>query len=173
MSVKDFLNVGRIVGTRGLQGELKIQVFCDTPQIFCEIPNLYFYAEDNKKNKINILKRRIFKNIVLMKIDGIQEIAECKSLIGENIYAYKEEISLPANRYFIEDIIGIDVVDADTFEKYGKLSDIIQTGANDVYCVKDDTSKEYLLPAVKDIIVDINLDKNILFVRPIEGIFYA
>lgn len=168
MSSKQFLEVGQVIGTRGILGEIKVKSFCDTPEVFCQIPRLYFYFG---KEIINVLNKRVFKKIVLMKINGVQKIEDCTNLIGRYIYADRQDVNLPKSRYFIDDIIGIDVIDTDTQINYGKVFDVIKTGANDVYCIRGRDSKEYLLPAVNEIITDINIDKNILFVRPIKGIF--
>lgn len=168
MSVRQFLEVGQIVGTRGISGEMKVKSFCDSPQAFCEIPKFYFSPGGKQ---IQISTKRAFRSIVLITIDGIRKIEDCMELINMYIYADKKEISLPKNRYFVDDVIGMNVVDADTRVNYGKVCNVIKTGANDVYCVRGDDSKEYMLPAVDEFVISININKNILLIRPIKGMF--
>lgn len=168
MSLKQFLEVGQIVGTRGVSGEMKVKPFCDSPRAFCEIPRFYFLPEGKQ---IDISTKRVFKSAVLITIDGVRKIEDCMGLINRYIYADKKDINLPKNRYFVDDVLGMNVVDADTKMDYGKVYDVIKTGANDVYCIRGDGSGEYMLPAVDEFIININISKNILLVRPIKGMF--
>ena len=170
IGLQKYLKIGRIVGTRGLYGELKVVSFCDTPEFFCSIKNLYFYNEF-KSEKLDILNKRIFKNLVLLKLNEVDSIEKGQKLIGREIYMNKYEIKIPKDRYFVSDILGMEVIDANNNVRYGKIFNVIQNGFHDVYCIKDDKSKEYYLPAVKEMITSINLENNTMLVSPIKGIF--
>ena len=78
---------------------------------------------------------------------------------------------MPEGKFFIQDVIGLEVTDADTGRRYGTLTDVLKTGANDVYTVRDSAGKEFLLPVIPDVVVDTDLEAGRLLVRPIKGIF--
>ncbi len=169
MNSKKYLKVGKIVGTRGIAGEVKVKHYCDTAEAFCDIENFYFSPE--KVNRLNIITKRIFKNLILIKIDKINAICDAEKLVGNDVYAFKDDITLPDGRYFVDDILGMDVIDSNNGISYGKIYDIMQNGAHDVYCIRDTLCNEYFLPAVNEMIDRIDTQKNIVFVRPVKGIF--
>jgi 16S rRNA processing protein RimM len=77
---------------------------------------------------------------------------------------------LPEGRYFISDLLGVEVFDADTNERLGEITDVSQTGANDVWHIKRD-GKEYLIPAIDDVLISVDIDNNTAVIRPLKGIF--
>lgn len=162
-----FLKVGKIVGTRGIRGELKVKPFCDSPHDFCEIDKVYF----GDMSSLNMLSRRVFKGLVLIRLDGIDSVDSAGKFVGRDLFASKDNILLPEGRYFIEDIIGMDVIDAKDGTFYGKIINILQNGAHDVYIVKKDDSRECFLPAVKEMVKKIDIDRRVIVVDPIKGIF--
>lgn len=170
MDSENFLKVGTIVGTRGLLGEMKVKHFCDSADVFCDIANLFF--DPNGLSSLVLLNKRIFKDFVLIKLDGVSDVETAKKLVGRNLFSHKDCIPINENSYFVSDIISMDVIDINSGKNYGKVCDVVQNGAHDVYCIKNSsTSKTYLLPAVKEMIKSINLNKNIILVQPIKGIF--
>jgi 16S rRNA processing protein RimM len=166
---KKYLKVGQIVGTRGIAGEMKLRHFCDTAEVFCQIKSLYFSPFGN--GVLSVTNIRIFKNSILLRFDDVNTIDEAKLFIGKDIYSCKCDVPLPKGRYFIEDILGMDVIDVNSNNSYGKIFNIIQNGAHDVYCVKNTENKEYFLPAVGDMINRIDINNGIVLVSPIKGIF--
>lgn len=92
-------------------------------------------------------------------------------LRGKILYINRSDVPLPEGRYFIQDVIGLEVLDEDTGRHYGKLTDVIKTGANDVYQVTDESGKNYLLPVIEQVILRTDLETGRLFIRPIRGIF--
>lgn len=166
--MNEYLKVGKIIGNRGLKGELKIKSFCDSLEDFCKIKNLYL-SPDNLLPSVEYF--HVYKNLVLIKIHSVNNVEESMDLIGKNLYAKRKDIPLEDGRYFIEDIIGLEVFDIDTQEVYGSVINIIKTGANDVYCIKDHLDREYFLPVIKDIVIRIDLINKKIWIRPIKGIF--
>ncbi|MBR1822636.1 MAG: 16S rRNA processing protein RimM, partial [Ruminococcus sp.] len=83
---------------------------------------------------------------------------------------HRDDLELDDDTYFIQDLIGMEVRDADSGQVYGRLDDVMQTGANDVYVIKGD-DKEYLVPAIADVIVSTDLENDIMTIRPLDGLF--
>lgn len=165
---KLYLEVGKIVSTRGLDGELKVESWCDSPEVIGKIENLYF---DNGEKGIKVKSSRVHKNMILLHIDGVDSIEVAEKIRGKIIYAHRDDIPKENESYFIQDLLGAEVIDADTGIKYGKIKDVFPTGANDVYTVEGINGKLYYVPVVEGIVVRVDVEKEKIFVRPIEGIF--
>ena len=165
---KKYLEIGRIVGTRGLQGELKVEPWCDSPEVICEIKKLYI---NSGETSINVKSCRAHKNMALVKVDGVNSIDEANKLRGKVLYAERCDIPKEDDSYFIQDLLGMSVVDIDSQREYGKIKEVFSTGANDVYTVKTNEGKLCYVPVIKDVVIDINLQEDKILIRPIEGIF--
>ena len=96
---------------------------------------------------------------------------EADALRGRILYLDRADVKLPKGRYFVQDMIGLTVMDADTGKRYGSLTEVMPTGANDVYQVTGEDKVNYLVPAIPDVIVDVDIDGGTLKIRPIRGIF--
>ena len=116
---------------------------------------------------------RIFwhKSLLLLKLEGIDTVEEADALRGRILYLDRADVKLPKGRYFVQDMIGLTVMDADTGKRYGSLTEVMPTGANDVYQVTGEDKVNYLVPAIPDVIVDVDIDGGTLKIRPIRGIF--
>ncbi|WP_427338594.1 ribosome maturation factor RimM [Caloranaerobacter sp. DY30410] len=159
----DFIKVGKIINTHGIKGELKIFPLTDDMTRFEELE--YVYIE---KRKIEIEDVWYKKNFVMLKFKGFDNINDVLCFKGKYVYIDKENaIELPEDTYFIFQIIGLNVYLKDG-KFLGKIKDIIQTGSNDVYVVRDN-SREYLIPAIKEVIKEINLDDKKMIIDPLEG----
>lgn len=165
--LKQYLEIGKIVGTHGVRGELRAECWCDSPQFFAGFKKLYF---DEGREKIDVVSRP-HKNIALVKIKGVDTVEQADLLRGKVLYVNRKDIKLPKGTNFIQDIIGLEVVDADTDEVYGKVTDVIKTGANDVYEVKDSGGKAYYVPVIKDVVIETSPQKGKVFLKPMKGIF--
>ncbi len=91
-------------------------------------------------------------------------------MLGKVIYINRSDLRLEDDSYLITDLIGCDVFDADSGEALGKVSDVSKTGANDVWHILKE-GKEYLIPAIPDVIIDVSIDENKVIIRPLKGIF--
>ena len=166
MPQKPYLEAGQIVGTHGVRGEVRVQPWCDSPQQFATFKKLYWDAEG--KNPVKV-KGRPHKNIALVVLDGVDTVEAAQVLRGKMLYVDRRDLKLPKGRYLVQDLIGLTVVDADTGETYGTLTDVSQTGANAVYHMATDKG-EILIPAIPDVVVEINLKKDVLRLRPMKGL---
>lgn len=166
---KKYLEAGRIVGTHGLAGEVKVQSWCDSNEVLAGFGT--FYLDSEGRQGLEVKSARMHKNIVLVKLSEVDTVEQAELLRGRVLYIDRNDLRLPEGTYFVQDLVGIRVFDADSGEKYGVLSDVSFTGANDVYHVAGEDGKEYLLPAVEEMIISVDLEENIMKVRPIKGIF--
>lgn len=166
--VQKYLEVGKIVGTRGLNGEIKIKVLCDSPELFCRIQKFYL---DCGNKILDISSMRIYNLMVLAFIEGVNTINEVEGFVGKYIYSDRVDMPIDETRYFIKDLIGLMVIDKDTGHEYGCICDVFSTGSNDVYVVKSHNKKQYMIPAIDSVVTDIQIDKGKIFICPIEGIF--
>lgn len=166
-----YLEVGKIVGCRGLKGELKIHHYCDNPDAFLSLGNLYLRSNDDTYHVLNLDYAKEFKSKILLKSTVVNNLDEAQLLVGQILYSEESCIPMNEGKYFIKDVIGLEAIDIDTGLPYGVLTDVITTGANDVYVINDGSSKEALLPAVKEVVKKIDLPNKKLWVCPIKGIF--
>lgn len=166
--MKRYLEIGKITGTRGLNGEIKVEPWCDSPEILAGFKVVYL-KENNQALKIACA--RVHKSMVIMSIDGINTIDEAEKLKNKIINIDRSDLKLEKGQYFIQDLIGLEVIDIDSGLVYGELTDVFKTGANDVYQVTGTDKKNYLVPVIPDIVKEVNLDASQIKIRPIKGIF--
>ena len=156
---KEIFNIGKIVNTHGVRGEVKVLPLTDDMKRFDDLNEVSIGG----KNYI-IENRKYQKDRVILKLEGIDSIEETAKNRNKYIeIERKDVVELPDDTYFISDIIGCRVIDTDEFE-YGKVFDVIQTKNNDVYWVKG--KKEILIPVLKEIVTDINVDDGVITIRP-------
>ena len=106
-----------------------------------------------------------------MKIKGIDTIEQADSLRNKVLYMNRDDVELEEGAYFIQDLIGLDVIDNDTGERLGSLDDVSETGANDVYHVKTDDGRVFLIPVIPDVIRDISLEQGTVRIFRMKGLF--
>jgi 16S rRNA processing protein RimM len=168
--IKEFLAVGQIVGTHGVRGEMRVNPWADSPDFLKQFKTLYYDAEG--KESVKVISARSHGNIVLMKLDGIDTVESASAMRNKRLYMRRADAKLDDGVYFIEELIGCEVFDADDENKrYGKISDVSETGANDVWHIKADDGKEYLIPAVPSFVIETDVEKNRVLIRPMKGIF--
>lgn len=162
---KEYLEAGKIVNTHGIKGEVKIMPYTDVPELLCEFDRLFL-----DRKEIFIERSRVAKNMVIAKLEDIDTPEQAEKLRNKILYMHRDDLELDDDTYFIQDLIGVEVKDADTGVVYGKITDVMQTGANDVYVIKGN-SKEYLVPAIADVVVSTDIDSNSMTIRPLDGLF--
>lgn len=165
---KQYLDTGKIVGTHGIKGEVRIEPWCDSPQFLSEFKKLYL---DDKGETFIEVKSRPHKNITLAKIKGVETVEQAEKFRGKVVYINRDDIILEDGVNFVQDLIGLEVKDADNSTVYGKITDVLRTGANDVYEITDSNNKKYLAPVIDEVIVERNIDNGYVLIRPMKGIF--
>lgn len=164
---KQYLEAGKIVTTHGIKGEIKIMPYTDYPELLCEFDRLFL---GKNHEEISIERSRVFKNMVIAKLEGYDTPEAAEKLRNKILYMHRDDLELDEDTYFIQDLIGIEVSDADSGFIYGKITDVMQTGANDVYVVQG-KDREYLVPAIPEVVVTTDIDESTMTIRPLEGLF--
>lgn len=168
--MEDLLRVGVIANTHGIRGEVKVYPTTEDNNRFLELKKVVLDTGKEKKN-LEIQSVRFFKNMVILKFKGWDNINDVEKYKGRDLYVTREDaIPLEEGEYYIADLIGLEVWE-ENGGKIGILEDVMQTGANDVYVVKmDKTGNELLLPVIPDCVLDINLDEGRVMVHIMEGL---
>lgn len=168
---KEYLEIGKIVNIHGLRGDVKVMPWCDDPELLCEFDRLFI---DRDKKEIGVEDARVFKNTVIMRFAGCSTAEDAEKLRNKILYMHRDDLELEEGVYFIQDLIGLSVVDADSGMVYGTLKDVSQTGANDVYEVFDEENKKtYWIPAIPDVVIETDIDGGVMKIRPLEGLLDA
>ena len=164
------LRVGVIANTHGLKGEVKVFPTTDDPKRFKTLKEVILDTGKEKRN-LTVQSVRFFKNLVIVKFKEYNNINDIEKYKGKDLLVTRENaVPLEEGEYFIADLLNLDVYD-DTGVRLGFLEDVLQTGANDVYIVKnEETKKEILLPAIDECILDINIDEGRITVHLMEGL---
>ena len=167
--MEDFFQVGVISYTHGIGGEVKVFPTTDDAARFKKLKEVIL---DTGKERLtlHIVQVRFFKQMVILKFREFQNINEVERFRGKSLYvSRKNAVKLQKDEYFIADIIGIRVY-TEEGEDLGVLSDVIQTGANDVYTVKKEGERELLIPAIKDCIRQVDVEAGRMTVRLLPGL---
>ena len=167
-SENKYLECGKIINTHGIKGAVKLESWCDSPETLADLEYIFFKVNGGFVEK-RVLSTSIFKRHVIAYIEGINDIDAAAALKETVIYADRDDIPLEDGDYFISDLIGLPVIDADSREEYGKITEVFNTGASDIYTVAT-ANGEKMIPAVPEFIIEIDLERGV-FVKPIEGMF--
>ena len=168
MSKKKIFSIGKVVGVRGLEGELKVEAWSDSLESFLEIKKLYL---DPNSLPLEIESKRIHKSQVLIKLKSVANRSDAERFRGKTLYAYREDIPLEDDAYFIEELKGCRVLKAGEDYLYGTLVDVLKTGSNDIYVVKGSNNKEYLVPIIDGTVSKIDIENESIYINPIKGVF--
>ena len=167
--MQKYFEVGQIVNTFGIKGLVKVKAFTDELERFEELKKVYVCKKD-KLEEIEIEEVKYHKDMVLLKIKGIENMEDAEKLKGLYLKIDRKDAKkLPEGTYFIADLIGLNVY-SDENELLGKLEDIFNSGANDVYVVKDEKGKQILLPGIPDVIKEIDLEQEKIVVHLLKGL---
>ncbi len=161
MNDKMFVPAGRIVNTHGVQGEVKIEVWLDSPKFMKKFKRLFVGEKE-----FEILSGKEHKGFFIARLKGVDDINAAMPLKGKDVQVLKEDAKLPKGSFFIQDILGAKVTDEDG-NPIGVLKDVMETPASLIYVVQGDT--EHLIPAVPEFIKETDAENGIIKVRLIEG----
>ena len=167
--MEQYLRVGVISSTHGLKGEVKVFPTTDDPERFRKLKKVYLdTGKDYMPLKVTGIK--FFKNQVILKFQEFQDNNEIEKYRGKDLLIDREQaVPLAENENFIVDLIDMDVYDEEE-KRLGTLTDVLQTGANDVYVIETDEGKEILLPAIPSCILDVDVEAAKMIVRIPEGL---
>ncbi|TAK05502.1 MAG: 16S rRNA processing protein RimM [Candidatus Manganitrophaceae bacterium] len=163
------ITIGTILKTVGLQGELKVSPLTHSPQRFDRLQDVTIKTKEGQPQQYRIERVRYAFPFVYIKLAGISSLEEAQLLAGGALLIPDEErMPLPKGSYYHFEIEGLDVF-LENGTRLGKLEQILETGSNDVYVVKQD-GKEYLIPALASVVKEINLKEGRMIIRPLQGL---
>lgn len=165
---KQFLEVGEVVAIHGLRGDLRLYPWCDPGDIE---RSARMYLDENGAEEYRVSYAKPHKNVYLVKLKGVDDPESARKFIGKVLYMNRNDIPMKKGDYFIQDIIGIKVVDSANGTIYGEISDVSPTGANDIYCVRSTDGKETWIPAIPQVIDSVDIDGGVLKITPMKGLF--
>ena len=163
---KQFLEAGKIVNTHGVTGEIKVQPWCDSPEVLTDFDTLYLSPTE----PVQVKKAYVHKNCVVMRLAGVDTCEAAEALKNRILYLNRDDVELPEDLVFIQDILGLTVFDTRTGETIGTLRDVNQGAGHDLYIIRRDGKPDALIPACKPFLKNIDLEKGIITVETIEGL---
>lgn len=167
--MENLLRVGVITSPHGVRGEVKVYPTTDDMNRFKTLKKVFLDLSGEQKT-LEIEHVKFFKNMVILKFKGIDTINEVETWRQKDLLITRDQaVTLKPDENFIVDLIGLKVV-TDEGDTLGVMTDVIQTGANDVYCVQTESKKEFLLPAIKDCILKVDLEKQEMLVHILDGL---
>jgi 16S rRNA processing protein RimM len=167
--MKKYLKAGTITQPFGIKGETKVYPHTDDPAIFKKIKKV-FMEKNGSYEEYELESTRMALPLVILKLKGIDTPEDIRAYRQRDIYILREDASpLAEGEYYFADIIGMEVED-DTGVNRGKITDILQTGANDVYEITAEDGTSFLLPAIKDCIIKVDTEENKMLIHILEGL---
>ena len=161
MDKKQYIEAGRIVNTHGIAGEVKIEVWLDSPQFMKRFKTLY-----SGDDKLSVTSSRVHKGFLIARLEGVDDVNAAMALKGTDVYIDRRDAHLPKGTFFVSDIIGAEVID-EAGSSVGKLVDVMETPASNIYVVKGE--QEHLIPAVPEFILSTDAENGVIKVHLIEG----
>lgn len=166
MSDADYLVIGQVVGVRGLSGELKVRIESDDPERFYALEWAYLGDE---RRRMRVESVRLFKGAALVRLEGVSDRTAAEAYRGQYMrVAAEDALPLEEGEYYVHQIEGLQVR-SDLGEELGHVHEVLVTGANDVYVVRG-AHGELLLPAIKEVILGVDLEQGVLTVHLLEGL---
>ena len=167
--MEDFLKVGVITTTHGVRGEVKVYPTTDEPERFLKLDHVLLDTGKEFRD-LEIKNVRFFKNLVILKFKGIDNINDIEKYKGHDLWIPREEgQELDEDEYYIADLLGLRVI-LDDGTEFGTLKNVMETGANDVYIIDTNAHGEVLVPAIRECIQDIDLEKNTMTIHLMKGL---
>jgi 16S rRNA processing protein RimM len=164
-----YLAIGRIVRAHGIRGELSVTVLTDYPERFEQTERVYIGSE-HEADPYQVTGYRWHKANVLLSVAGVEDRNAAERLVGQFVQIPREEaMELPAGSYYLFQLIGLDVI-TEAGERLGVVREIIETGANDVYVVRDDAERDILLPAIPQVVLNVDLEQGQMLVHLLDGL---
>jgi len=165
--LKQYLEVGRIVGTHGVRGEMRVECWANSPEFLSGFKRMYL---DEGKTELSVACRP-HKNITLMRVKGVGSIEDADLMRGKILYIDRDEVELDEGEHFVQDIIGLKVTDCETSQVYGTVKDVLKTGSNDVYEMQAPDGKLYYIPVIPDVIDRLDFDGGAAYIHRMKGLF--
>ena len=168
--MEEYLQVGIISSTHGVRGEVKVFPTTDDVRRFKKLKDVLLEQKNGEKLTLQISQVKFFKQFAIIKFQGYDSLNEVEHFRGLSLYVTRADaVKLEKDEYFIADLIGLTVFD-ESDAKIGELTDVMETGANDVYVIKRTDGSELLLPAIKQCILSVSVEERKMRVHVLEGL---
>lgn len=167
----NLIAVGRIIGTHGIRGQLRLHSYSGNLESLKVADHALLVGTDGNHKAVRIKRAAQHSGKILLTLDGYDTINQVTTLVGSELLLTRDQLPVPAaDEYYWQDLLGLTVV-TDSGELLGVLTDIMETGANDVYLVRNSqTGREYLLPAIASVISNVDLQAGRMSITPLEGL---
>ena len=166
---QEFIIIGKVVSTQGNKGEVNVLPLTDSIDRFKNLDNVFLRSKKSQ-TILNVEKIRKRKDTVILKLKDIENIEEAKMIVGSFLEVErKNAVKLPKETYFIFEIIGLEVYDENNIF-LGKVENVISTGSNDVYVVKSKDKEELFIPAIREVVNNVNLEKKRITIKMLDGL---
>lgn len=166
MTLKPYLECGKIINTHGVYGAVKLESWCDSPAVLAALKTLW-YKTGGGMAPLKLRRASVFKQFVIAEIEGVNDVDAAVTLKNTVVYAAREDLD-PGDGHFVADLIGLPILDAASGERLGVLREVISRSTQDIYVV-DTPAGERMIPAVAEFIRGIDLSRGVL-VAPIPGL---
>lgn len=166
--MKQYLEIGKVNNTHALKGEIKLSLWCDDIDYIKQLKTVYLDSEGKKA--LTLVSARAQKNIGILKFAEITTVEQAQELKNKILYCNRDDAEIGENAHYLADIIGCYVVDIDTEEEYGKIVDVMNHGSCDIYDIES-WGRHTLIPAIPDIIKEINTEYQVIRIKPMKGLF--
>jgi 16S rRNA processing protein RimM len=168
--IKEYLEIGQVGTTHGVRGEVRLNPWCDGPEFVKKFKTLY--RDDRGQQPLKVVACRPHGNVAVVKLEGVDTVEQAQKLKNTVLYMKRADVNLPKGKWFISELIDCRVIDADddTVE-YGVITDVDSGLANDVWYIKTDDGNEVLIPAIKDVVINCDVENNRVYIRPLRGLF--
>jgi 16S rRNA processing protein RimM len=167
MAKKQFLECGIIINTHGVRGDVKLESLCDSPEVLAGLKRV-FLLENGKYREIEVKHASVFKQFVLATLEGVDDMDKAAAMKGTTIYASRDDFCLEEGDYFIADLLGLPVIDNNDGKVYGKIKDVINRGASDIYVITTPIG-ERMMPVVDEFVKKVDLESGV-YVEVIPGL---
>ena len=166
--MEQFLQVGVISSTHGIRGEVKVFPTTDDPMRFKKLKKV-FLDTGRERLELEVQSVRFFKQFAIVKFKGIDNINDIEKYKGKGIFVPREDaVPLDEDEYYIADLIGMEVFTEDGH--FGVVRDVMETGANEVYIIESDEHGEVLIPAIRQCVLDVNVEEKKMKIRLMDGL---
>ena len=168
VQMQQYLEAGKIVSTHGIGGELKVYPWADSASALNRIKHVFW--DQTGKDFTNVVSARVHKNMLLLRLEGVESIEEAHRFIDRVIYADRDEVVRRKGTYFVVDLLGLEVLDSRDDSHIGTVADVTNTGTQDIYHIKLDSGETRMVPAVPAFVKDVDLEAGKIRIEPIKGL---
>ena len=168
MAKQPYLECGFIQNTHGTRGVLRVQCWCDSPRVLLSLPELYLKSGEIYRPYHNLGGSAAGGDLVLLKLEGVEDMETAELLKGQTLYARREHLPLKKGDYFLADLPGLPVIDAENGTNYGTVIEVREVGGRRLLNIQTEKG-ERLYPMVPQLMDRVDADEAV-FVRPIPGL---